>query len=180
MRDSPDIIWFAATNFHNLQIVHSTLFKVNNLEYNTPETFKDLFAAWNIRDNRALAKKNCLTVSYRTISLREIRVDGTWRYSSIHTKNRIFITHGSGLIILILETCSVHIFIPINLFCVLLLNHHFTCLKHSPYTLPKPRNEKFVNQLQDRESFFFLLVNKPNRVTLHSWLVCFKNKFKGK
>lgn len=155
MRDSPDIIWFAATNFHNLQIVHSTLFKVNNLEYNTPETFKDLFAAWNIRDNRALANKNCLTVSYRTISLREIRVDGTWRYSSIHTKNRIFITHRSGLIILILETCSVHIFIPINLFCVLLLNHHFTCLKHSPYTLPKPRNEKFVNQLQDRESFFF-------------------------
>lgn len=158
MRDSPDIIWFAATNFHDLQIVHSTLFKVNNLEYITPETFKDLFAAWNIRNNRALANKSCLTVSYRTISLREIRVDGTWRYSSIHTKkNRIFITHGSGLNILILETCSVHIFIPIHLFCVLLLNHHFTCLKHSPYTLPKPRNEKFVNQLQDRESFFFYL-----------------------
>lgn len=156
MRDSPDIIWFAATNFHDLQIVHSTLFKVINLEYITPETFKDLFAAWNIRNNRALANKSCLTVSYRTISLREIRVDGTWRYSSIHTKkNRIFITHGSGLNILILETCSVHIFIPIHLFCVLLLNHHFTCLKHSPYTLPKPRNEKFVNQLQDRESFFF-------------------------
>lgn len=120
MRDSPDIIWFAATNFHDLQIVHSTLY-YNNLEYITPETFKDLFAAWNIRNNRALANKSCLTVSYRTISLREIRVDGTWRYSSIHTKkNRIFITHGSGLNILILETCSVHIFIPINLFCVLL------------------------------------------------------------
>lgn len=75
-RDLPNIIWFAATYFRDLQLVQATVITINYLECFKPETFKDLCAARNIRDNEALANKSCLPVSCRTVSLREVRVDG--------------------------------------------------------------------------------------------------------